>query len=59
MPDTLLRDSDFAMYQAKQAGEHHQVLDPASMLAGEHRGRLTRDLRDPWLGDAARDSADR
>ncbi|MDQ3627698.1 MAG: EAL domain-containing protein [Actinomycetota bacterium] len=47
MPDTLLRDADFAMYQAKQAGgAHHQVIGPASRVASERRARLTRDLRD-------------
>ncbi len=46
LPESLLRDADFAMYQAKQAGgAQHQVLDPAARLVAERRGRLGRELR--------------
>jgi len=47
LPESLVRDADFAMYQAKQAGgAHHQVLDPAARLAALHREVLRNDLRD-------------
>ena len=47
MPAVLLRDADFAMYQAKRAGGgHHRVIDPAARVAAERRDDLERDLRD-------------
>ncbi len=47
MPESLLRDADFAMYQAKQAGgAQHQVLDIGSRLAAEQRGVIARELRE-------------
>jgi diguanylate cyclase (GGDEF)-like protein len=46
MPETLIRDADFAMYQAKRAGGgHHQISDSAGRLATDQRGRLSRELR--------------
>ncbi len=45
IPETLLRDADFAMYQAKQAGgAHHQVVDHAARLAVDRGEQLQRDL---------------
>jgi diguanylate cyclase (GGDEF)-like protein len=42
----LLRDADFAMYQAKhRGGGHHQVLNVAARSAADRRERLERDLR--------------
>ncbi len=46
LPATLLRDADFAMYQAKNSGGgRHHVSDPTARLAAEHRTELDRDLR--------------
>lgn len=45
VPDSLLRDADVAMYQAKRAGGGtHHAFDPATRLAEDARGRLTREL---------------
>ena len=42
----MLRDADFAMYQAKhQGGGHHQVVNVAARSAAERREHLDRDLR--------------
>jgi len=42
----LLRDADFAMYQAKrQGGGHHQVVDAAARSSADRRERLEGDLR--------------
>ncbi len=46
MPETLLRDADFAMYQAKQAGgARHHVVDKSSRRAMDRRGRLSSELQ--------------
>jgi diguanylate cyclase (GGDEF)-like protein len=46
IPGTLLRDADFAMYQAKESGgAHHQVIDHGARLALGRREDLKRDLR--------------
>lgn len=46
IPGTLLRDADFAMYQAKEAGgAHHQVIDHTARRALGRREDLKRDLR--------------
>lgn len=46
-PETLLRDADAAMYQAKQAGgARHRIVDHDARVAADRRGGLTRDLRD-------------
>jgi EAL domain-containing protein (putative c-di-GMP-specific phosphodiesterase class I) len=43
--EALLRDADFAMYQAKSdGGGHHQVMTPAARIAGGRREELERDL---------------
>jgi diguanylate cyclase (GGDEF)-like protein len=47
VPDSLLRDADFAMYQAKRAGGGtHHAFDQATRLTEDARGRLSRELRD-------------
>jgi diguanylate cyclase (GGDEF)-like protein len=51
-PETLLRDADFAMYQAKRnGGGTSQAFDPAAKLALDQRGRLTRELHDALRND--------
>ena len=46
IPAILLRNADFAMYQAKsQGGGRHQLSDPAARLAADRRTDLERDLR--------------
>ncbi len=48
LPETLIRDADLAMYQAKEAGGgRHRLVDPAQEIRGvaEHRVVLTQDLR--------------
>jgi diguanylate cyclase (GGDEF)-like protein len=46
IPDVLLRNADFAMYEAKQhGGGHHRVLDPTARLAADRRIDLEDDLR--------------
>ena len=46
VPDTLLRDADLAMYQAKlSGGAHHEVIDQTARVAGDLRKHLERDLR--------------
>jgi diguanylate cyclase (GGDEF)-like protein len=46
IPDTLLRDADLAMYQAKlSGGAHHEVIDQTARVAGDLRKHLERDLR--------------
>jgi diguanylate cyclase (GGDEF)-like protein len=46
-PEALLRDADFAMYQAKNAGGgQHRVVDRTARLAAERRTDLEADLRD-------------
>ena len=45
IPSALLRDADFAMYQAKaNGGGHHRVLDPVARVAADRRDDLERDL---------------
>jgi len=45
IPSVLLRDADFAMYQAKSnGGGHHRVLDPLARVAADRRDDLERDL---------------
>jgi diguanylate cyclase (GGDEF)-like protein len=47
LPQALLRDADFAMYQAKiDGGNQLQVLDPAARLAADRRDQLEADLQD-------------
>jgi diguanylate cyclase (GGDEF)-like protein len=46
IPAILLRNADFAMYQAKSSGGgRHQVSDPAARLAADRSKDLERDLR--------------
>ncbi len=46
IPESLLRDADLAMYEAKMAGgAQHQVVDITSRLAADHRRYLEQDLR--------------
>jgi diguanylate cyclase (GGDEF)-like protein len=46
IPAILLRNADFAMYQAKSTGgARHQISDPAARLAADRRADLERDLR--------------
>ena len=45
VPAALLRNADFAMYQAKgNGGGHHRVIGPASHLVAERREGLDADL---------------
>ena len=45
-PAVLLRNADFAMYQAKSSGGgRHQVSDPAALVAADRSKDLERDLR--------------
>ena len=47
IPEDLLEDADFAMYQAKSdGGDRHRVTDPATRLATGRRDDLEHDLRD-------------
>jgi diguanylate cyclase (GGDEF)-like protein len=46
VPEALLRDADFAMYQAKSGGgDRMEVLDPAARLAADRREQLELDLQ--------------
>jgi diguanylate cyclase (GGDEF)-like protein len=46
IPAVLLRNADFAMYQAKnKGGGRHHLSDPAARLAADRRANLERDLR--------------
>jgi diguanylate cyclase (GGDEF)-like protein len=46
IPQTLLRDADFAMYQAKNnGGGRHQVIHPEARLAADRRDELEGDLK--------------
>jgi EAL domain-containing protein (putative c-di-GMP-specific phosphodiesterase class I) len=46
IPESLLRDADFAMYQVKQAGgARHQVIDHTARVAADQLDHLSRDLR--------------
>ena len=46
IPAMLLRDADFAMYQAKsKGGSQHHVSDPRARLAADDRANLEQDLR--------------
>jgi predicted signal transduction protein with EAL and GGDEF domain len=52
VPEALLHDADFAMYQAKAAGGgQHQVVDRAARLAADERAHLEGDLRAAVRGD--------
>lgn len=52
VPESLLRDADFAMYQAKNAGGgRHQAFDWAARVVQEQRRHLTRELRSALGGD--------
>ena len=47
IPAILLRNADFAMYQAKnRGGSQHHISDPAARLAADSRSDLERDLRE-------------
>ncbi len=51
IPESLLRDADFAMYQAKQAGGgRHQVVDRTARIAADSRSHLEADLREALEG---------
>lgn len=46
VPEALLRDADFAMYQAKNAGgSRHRVIDQSLRLSAGRRDDLQRDVR--------------
>lgn len=46
IPELLLRNADFAMYQAKNSGGgRHHVSEPGSRLVADQRAALERDLR--------------
>ena len=50
IPAVLLRNADFAMYQAKRGGGgRHQVSEPGARLVAEHRADLDQDMQ-PAVG---------
>ncbi len=51
IPDTLLRNADFAMYQAKQAGgARHRIADHVARIADNRQRQLERDLHNALIG---------